>query len=479
MWLRLVILFYGLNVSSALWAQTEDGMLSNDGRNFLHQIYHPQEEQKEGDLKASEYIYLTAYRYFIEFISFEQDSSAAHFMDTYDRFSEFPSVQENQITQLMLVNLSIQKGLIQWMKGEQLLGTFPFIKGYRLLNRNYYTNPSLLQEVRKLRGLFLILIDQLPDYMMSGANLFGLEGNRTEGFSLLQEYVEYCEDKEGVYAEALVLYGYCLMKFSNGDKDQMHQFIQKASLNESPLLTFVSASVAIKKRDGETARSLLDGLLTESLNCFPLLHYLKGKAALNRLSPECEVPLTDFLKKYPGNSFKTDALWRLACYYRLMDNQTKMEAYLSLVEALDHLPTSLDKQAIGEVMDVRDKPRSLIRGRLLFDNGQVDQCIKILEHEKVIDLPLFYRAEWHYRMARAKDVNRSYKEALFHYDRVMDLCEEDNRYIGPYSALYAAEISYHSLCDSTQTRRYLKKAGQLNTGQYKSSIRWRLSQFTE
>ena len=379
----------------------------------------------------------------------------------------------------MLVNLSIQKGLIQWMKNEQLAGTFSFIKGYRLLNRNYYTNPSLLPEVRKLRSLFLILVDQLPDYMMSGANLFGLEGDRIEGFSLLHEYVEYCENKEGVYTEALVLYGYCLMKFSNGDKDQMDQFIQKARLNESPLLTFVSASVAIKKRDGETARGLLDGLPPESLNRFPLLHYLKGKAGLNRLSPECEVPLTDFLKKYPGNSFKADALWRLACYYRLTDNQIKMEACLSLVEALDHLPTSLDKQAIGEVVDVRDKPLSLIRARLLFDNGQVDQCIKILEHENVIDMPLFYWAEWHYRLARAKDVNRSYKEALFHYDRVIELCEEDNRYIGPYAALYAAIIYHHSLRDSTQTRYYLKKAGQLNTGQYKSSIRWRISQFTE
>ncbi|MBI9064286.1 MAG: tetratricopeptide repeat protein, partial [Marinilabiliaceae bacterium] len=454
-------------MSSALWAQTEGGMLSIDGRKFLHQLYHPQEEQKAGDLKASEYIYLTAYRYFIEFISFEQDSSAAHFMDTFDRFSEFPSAQNNQITQLMLVNLSIQKGLIQWMKNEQFAGVFSFINGHRLLMDDY-TNPSLLQEVRKLRSLFLILIDQLPDYMMSGASLFGLEGDRIEGFSLLQEYVEYCEDKEGVYTEALVLYGYCLMKFSNGDKYQMDQFIQKARQNESPLLTFVSASVAIKKRDGETARGLLDELQPETFECFPLLYHLKGKAVLNTLSNECEWWLSKFVHLYPGMSFKADAHLRLARYYRIIHDSVSVKREENAIRAMDVYPTSNDKQASQEAFMVAHKPESLIKARLLFDDGQIKECIVLL---KTIDQPLladFYRAEWHYRLARALEEENRYKEAVSHYEQVLPIAREDDRYIGPYSALNAAEIYLKIFSDSTSCKKMLQKAKEFNTGQYKS-----------
>lgn len=477
MWLRLIILFYGLFVSSALWAQTEGGMLSNEGRKYLHQIYNPQETQNEYDLKSSEYLYLNAYRYFIEFISFEQDSSATRFIEAYDRLSEFHSLQKSQISQLMLVNLSIQKGLIQWMKNEQLAGTFSFINGHRLLKDNY-TNPSLLQEERKLRGLFLILIDQLPDFVMSSASLIGLEGNRTKGFSLLQEYVAGCEDEAGIYTEALVLYGYCLMKFSNRDTDRMNQFIHKARLNKSPLLTFVSASVAIKMRDGETARGVLYGLQEETFECFPLLYHLKGKTALNTLSDECEWWLSKFVHLYPGMSFKADAHLRLARYYRINHDLVRVKGEVEAILGMDIYPTSNDKQASQEAFMVAHKPESLLKARLLFDDGQTKACIALLKAVDQFLLSDFYRAEWHYRLARALEEENGYKEAISHYEEVLLVAREDDRYIGPYSALNAAKIHLEIFRDSTSCKKMLQNAKDLNTGQYKADIKRKISELT-
>ena len=474
MGLRLILLCYGLAVSSALCGQTDGCMLSSEGRKCLHQIYHPQEEQNVCDLKASEYLYLTAYRYFIEFISFEQDSSATHFMDVCDRFSEFPGASQNQLTQLMLVNLSIQKGLIQWMRNEPFYGTLSFINGHRLLKEEY-TNPSLRQEVKKLRGLFLVLIDQLPDYVTNGAGLFGLDGDHAEGFRLLQEYVAHCADKEGVYTEALVLYGYCLLKFSNGDRDQMDQYIQKVRLSESPLLTFVSSSVAIKTRDGETARGLLDNLKPETLHSFPLLYHLKGKTALNTLSAECVLWLTNFLDYYPGRSFKADAHLRLARYYRIIHDPIKEKKEAEAILSMAEYVTSSDKQAFQEASMVAQKPELLIKARLLFDDGQAQECIDLLTTADQFLLSDYYLAEWHYRLARALEGEKRYKAAISHYQVVISLTREDDRYIGPYSALNAAKIHLEVFNDSNSCKSMLQQAKELNSGQYKSDIKRKIS----
>ena len=474
MQLRLIVLFCGVLMSSVLVAQT-DGILSPEGRECLNQIYHPRQEQRQYDLKASEYLYLTAYRYFIEFISFEQDSSATHFMDVYERVSDIRSAQKNQTTQLMLVNLSIQKGLIQWMRNEQFAGTFSFINGHRLLKENF-SKPSLQPEVKKLRALYLILIYQLPDYVMNGANLFGFQGDRSEGFRELQAYLMHCEGKEGIYSEALVLYGYCLLKFSSHDNDQMDPFINKARLNESPLLTFVSASVSIKKRDGVTTRVLLDELQPEMFGHFPLLYHLKGKTELNNLTDECEASLTRFLNHYPGMSFKADAHLRLASLYRLRNDSCKMSEQMDMLQAMDAYPTSSDKQSLRESYELKNKPVVLIKARLLFDDGQTNDCIKLLETIDHFLLSDFYRAEWHYRLARALEAEKRYKDAVYHYEQVLPLTRVDDRYLGPYSALNAAKIYLEILSDSTSCKKMLQRAKELNTGQYKSDIKRKISE---
>ncbi len=473
MWLRVVFLCFAMLFPSGVVGQPTE-MLSLKGKTVLHYMYHPSQVLDQVPLSPTESGYFRTYQFFIEFVALEKAESALQFMQAYDQFTKVIHQGIPQQKNWMLANLSIQKGLIQWMQNEPLAGTVSFIQGHRLL-KEAFKSPALQLEAQKLRALYLILIDQLPDYLMSGAHLFGLEGNRKEGFHQLREYVKVCEGKAGIHAEALVLYGYCLLKFSPPDDHQTNLFFQWSRRSTSPLVAFVSASLALKERDGALCRRLLDALPPESYDHFPLLYHLKGKAQLNHLSHTCEEAFLQFFRTYPGMSFKADAHLRLARYYRISGDTAKVRGQMEAIQALATFPTSNDKQAVQEVFSVSEKPVALIKARLLFDDGHNSACIQQLKTMDESLLSDFYRAEWYYRLARALEVDNRFTEALFGYQQVIRLADEDVRYFGPYSALNAANIHLETLKDTAACQKMLELARELNTGQYKSDIKRKIS----
>lgn len=467
-------LFFILLLSPSVWGQQSNRWLSAAATEALEQIYQSHAIPPIEFKKKTEQFYLSAYHSFIEYTTREQDSSARNFMMAFEKLEVAYARQKDERTRLMLINLSVQKGLLHWMRQEPFAGTFSFMKGYRMHDKEI-ADPALQQEVNKIKALFLILIDQLPDFAVSGAGILGMEGDRETGFSMLNEYVHCCIGEPGLYVEAMVLYGYCLLKFSDGAGEVVDNYLEKASALNTPLVKYIAASLIIKKKDGQTARWFLNRLPKQAFEYFPLLYHLKGKVELNHLSDSAAITLHQFLQNYPGNSFKADAYLRLARYYRLKGNELKFQEQVSHLEKVDVFPTSADKQARDEITSLHDKPIVLIKARLLFDDGQNQACIDVLESATGHNNSVRDQIEWYYRLARAYNKQKRYNKAIYFYNQVISLSNDDERYFGPYSALFCAEIYLINKKDTAACGQMLQVADKLNDGQYKADIKRKIS----
>jgi hypothetical protein len=363
--------------------------------------------------------------------------------------------------------LLIQQSLLYWNKNESSSGARSFYKAHRLfrkLNKDDYP-----QEYLKLEALFHIFLSQIPEQFQFWASLFGLEGDLETGFRLLKVHNQNCQNKTGLYCEALVLKTYCLLKFGTPDNQLINELILQAKEQQSPLLSFIVSSLSIKNRMGDEGLDFINSIDKTSFEYFPLLTYMKGRLLLNQLDSSSIITLQQFTTSYQGQSFKTDALLRQAWWWHLQNNKTQRDTLIQQVSSQTKLPTSNDKQAKKEIRSLSDKPINLLKSRLLYDGGNYKTAYQVLNPANPLTLDTYNLPEYHYRLGRINTELNNTNEALTHFNNTIELSADDTRYFGPYAAIEAAKIKYKQQ-DTILAHKYLQQAQQLNNGEYKQDI---------
>lgn len=469
----LTILLFTLFACKAP-AQTPS-FLSIKGQTQLLQIYQWPEADflsliNEPEISSPEAEYLRLYGLFMAYQTNERKLYANSFHKGIKQFET--SFERTPQVQLMHVTLLIQQSLLYWNKNESSDGASSFYKAHRIfrrLNKQYYADDYL-----KLDAIFNIFLSQIPEQFKFWASLIGLEGNLSHGFEQLHTYIHFTKKRKGHQQEALTLYSYCLLKFGNRGNKEIESLILLSEQNNSPLLNFVTGSLTIKNRMGRIGLDFINSLDTEQFTVFPLLEYLRGRLLLNQLNDGSYQSFQKFLSSYSGYSFRTDALMRQAWCLHINHQTSKRDSLISIVKTQEQLPTSNDQQAAKEVLNLTNKPEVLLRARLIYDGGYYRQANSLLSKTNSNSFNNYYLAEYHYRFGRIKQELNQYQTALKHYDKAIALTQNDERYIGPYSALEAAKIKL-ATNDTTAVMHYLKQAKQLNTGEYKRDISQQIS----
>ena len=412
-----------------------------------------------------ESIYISAYNNFICYQAFERKNDANSFYSGYAKYSEACDLSNKD--QLMLVNLSIQKALLLWMQGEEFEGARVFYKAHRIFKRIEATNFGL--EHKKLQALFDIFLAQIPEQHQFFASLFGLEGDAEEGFSQLNQYLIEVKEEPGLYLEALVLYGYCQLKFGEPTEQNVVDYMACSEKCNSPIIAFIASSLALKNRLGEMALRLCADLPNAHYHKFPLLFYQKGRVLLNALDSTSISAFARFHEQYKGHSFKVDALMREAWYNHIKGEEAARDKAISKAKEQTIWPTSIDKQAKVELLTIHEEPVGLLKARLLYDGGYYSAAMHIINQTDCSLLSKYYQAEFYYRSARIFQAIGRTEEAITQYKATVALCKADERYIGPYAAIEL--VKYYTMNDHIEEAiEYLDSAVQLNTGQYKSDI---------
>ncbi len=370
--------------------------------------------------------------------------------------------EEAAIYPLFLSELYLQRGIIEYKNGNTLKSISYFSKSY-----SYWKDSDELSDVSdyslKLRGIFNLLLGNLPQPYNQVVSWFGFKGDTEQGFCCLADYLKKQQLEQGDYFEALLYLGFSFLKFGD-DNDDIKDFI---TLYSSAGLPELIKSIVVRCANKIHHPNLCENILKDYAS-YPPLIYLQGKYQVQIGSITSEKTLSRFLATENRNQFKSDAYRYLSWNALLRGDRERFRQYQDSIRLQGSFPTSEDKQAYYESKLNKIPDVVLLKSRLLFDNGQFELVINILKDRGSYKTKE-EKLECYYRLGRCYQFLLKDVMALSCYEKAVEMGDVSKRYFGSYAALYASEICL-SEGNVARGKYFLEKADELNNGEYKYDI---------
>ena len=337
-------------------------------------------------------------------------------------------------TSVFLSEVCLQHGIMAFQSGNYFNAVTHFIKSHQYWQDSERQNPHLSLNL-KLKGIFNLLMSNMPAPYKTWAGWVGFSGDNNVGFHCLKEYLVKTESWQGSHQEALIYLAFAHLKFSTNDKETLAFIEEHSDELLLPITTAVFTRCAFKIRKPELAAQWMEGIDEN----FLATYYLKGKLAVLNHDSLAVRHLQNYIAKKKSGQFVADA-------YRYLSWQKCLEgdsiSYKNLQDSITHLkqyPTWEDKQAKYESQLQAIPNSSLLSARIWFDAGKYNKAKDVL---LAVRSPLSFsttnQVELQYRLGRCYHMLQDTIKATFHYSQAVALGDEDKRYFAPYAALYNA-----------------------------------------
>ncbi len=411
------------------------------------------EKLKDSNQKA----YLHHYNQFWQLMVLKTDIVADNYYRSFE--SSVEAIDKNAYG--LLAQMYLQKCVVDYSMGKNIAALRSFMTAYSHY-KSYVKKDSYSAESMKVSALFHILVGSLSDAQLSVVGWFGYEGNKAEGFELLQKYMN-SDLPDGAKYEALMYYSYAQLKLGD-DRAQSEALLTKPQVVwQGNFLKALQVQLAFKVHRMDGVQVVFDANTD-----FWLLLYLKVKYQLLTGNANGIVEGEEYLQKVEGNDYKADVLKYMAWYAFVQRDTVQYANQFNRILQLRSYPTEADKHAKYLAEHIQYPKVYLLQARMLFDAGQCEQALGVLllnDNEVEVD----DRAEYYYRLARNYDVMGKQYEAQINYQKTLSLSENDERYYGPYAAIYLSYICRNQ-GNIALAKAYLEQAKTLNTGEYKNAI---------
>lgn len=341
---------------------------------------------------------------------------------------------------------------------------------YKLLDKNVKRYPDFHLNKKSL-SILHVLAESLPGYVR---RIFGVEGSIEKGTYEIAQLANMGREDLGVfYDEVTTVYAYILL-FQNNKKQQAWQVLQDRPLDteHNPLACFVMANIAQKNGlNDETIAILSNRPQGSSFADFQYLNFILGKAKLNKLMPDADVHIKQFIDQFDGRHYIKEAYQKLAWYELVVhDNLIGYKKYMKLCADNGAKLIDEDKQAHREAKN-KDIPHpELLKARLLYDGGYYQRAYTQLLtkahlfHEESIDY-----IEYNYRLGRLAQALNSYTDAIEYYAYTINLDKKSKSYMACNAALQIALI-YESQLEFDKANHYLTRCLKIKPNRYKDSL---------
>lgn len=317
---------------------------------------------------------------------------------------------------------------LQWalvrLRFEDYLGAFTEVsKAYKLLKENEALYPAFMPNKKDL-GILHAMVGTIPDSYKWGVKLLGgLEGTIERGRREVEQVLEYAKNHDFVFEEETrVLHAMLLLHLENKG-DAAWQTVNKADLSprESPLHCFVMAHVAMRTGRNDQAIELLklfprNGAYFD----FPYLDYMLGLAKLRRLDPDAAPYFKAYLSAHRGRNFIKEAYQKLAWQALINGNRAGYKRHMLNCIAHGYAVAGGDKNAQQEAESGIVPRLDLLKARLLFDGGYLQEGFRLLADQSAADFSGAYELEYYYRLGRLLHGMERYAEALNYYQLVLE-----------------------------------------------------------
>ncbi len=424
-------------------------------------------EKKEPKLTALPY--LKQYKHFLNYLANDNQANYEAFNLAHSQAMEALPTKDLAWYLVFSSNMLLQKSLVEFSRGNHFQGAMVLYRSHKAFREIEPNSSNMLWQL-KLRGIFNILWDRIPDHLRFFSNLAGLKGDYYMGIRQLVAY----NDKTtapGLADESKIILLYVHQLFQQDNEDLVELFEEAMAENHPPLTIFLYSGILSRMNHGAKALDALQNVPKSTMTRFPLLQYQYARLLLNAGKIDLsKSEMTQFLKQYKGDSFTNDAYLQMSriCYLK---GETDQAAEWSL-KCLAHQPavTAIDRQAVDESRQFNQWQPSLLLARLYFDHGDYEKAQEWAS--KPINLPQA-KIEQEYRKGRIAHKKGNLAAAVQFYNRAITLAGKDTKYYGPYAALFCAEIKIATQ-EYQEANRYLTMARKLNTGEYKQDIEYRI-----
>ncbi len=470
MTLRRTILAVALLLSSLCHAQ-RNVLCESEASLTFDAIYRIDSEQyslhspriSDTALRA----YLAEYQSLMSYAVANNTTNFALYQKASDQ--ALSAAEKHTYSNTLASNLYIHRCMVEMSQGNLVTSGIQFWRSYRAFKRGETLYASYDGQLM-LRGIFNILLAQIPQKWQGLAGFFGFDkGNLELGFAQIADYRSRTKDTPGVCEEALLI-SFANFFLSNDQRvdDELSLAMQQSP---SPIVTYAYLLSLGHQQQGEKARAILATLTPKQLASFPLLYHQKAKIALRQLHlDDCVAHADTFFNTYKGATCHSDA--RLLKAYAHLLAGRRQQALAEAQACVQMTPTSdLDKRTQADARRIPNEDTTLLRSRFHFEYGNFSAALHALDgYTPTAD----HQIEYHFRLARALQMLSRTDEAKQHYDTLIALAAKDDRYFGPYSAIYMYEICL-AQGDRTAAAAYVEKARKLNTGEYSKELDQRIS----
>lgn len=419
--------------------------------------------------------YLESYSDFFYFLISDSQKEYANYSKKQDaRLQQLAKLSsESPYQRMMMAEIRLHSAFVKLKFGNRTSGCWDIVKANKLLEENLKLFPDFIPHLKAL-GLLHVMIGSVPEEYQWVARMIGLKGNIRQGLAELRKV----EEENGVFSKeaeitSLLLHAYVLQP---GEHllTKLKQLPYKEP--DNLLFHFLSASVLMKKGEGEAALGILNkapqgaGYLP-----FPFLHYMRAEVYLQKGQYEkAKSEYGSFLNKTKGTNFVRDSyLKQYLCQW--LPGHAGSPNLLLKAQNSGSLNVEADKHAQKVAArftegKISDEQRVLFEARYAFDGGFILRATSALEGKKESSFRLVSsQIEYNYRLGRILQYQDKWKESIPYLKRAVQMSVGHDYYFGPSAALQLGYIFTDSGQPETAAA-YFRKAMSFKKHEYKNSI---------
>lgn len=423
-----------------------------------------------------------------DFIESTMYAFQANFNDNPKYFEQLKSIKSryvNQINQLpedqpwrqnLLAQMHIQSTFVH-LKYEEYYTAFKELRSAnKLLKINKKKKPNFFPDLLP-SGMLSVIVSSIPDNIRWIAETFGLTGNYETGMSNMETVLETSyQTSEYQWLEYQSLIFIAMVQMSLGDNPEQNKQFKNIleqrfeNIKNSPILVHTLATLNVKTGNNDRAIELLEMILQKKQSAeYPTLYYQLGRCKLQRMDFDAEQPFNSYLTHYKYNKFVKASYQQIAWSYYLKGD---LEQYFeNIKKVFNHGDTKsgADKEANNEYQRHTPPNKDLLKARLYFDGGYLDQAFDVLQNANQAKFTKAEKLEYIYRYGRIYHGKNNYNQAITYYKKVLEEGKNSTAYLVANSALMLGNI-YEQQRNFQQALIYYEKCQSLKSDEYESSI---------
>lgn len=402
--------------------------------------------------------YIKSYEFFLKSYFDAHSSDFNTFIEQSNHCIELLDHETNTSEAALLsASLSIQQAFLYFLWDEKMSYVKALVKGQGYIDKVNKTNPEYL----KIASIYEVIGGSVPSKYKTVAQWFNIKGNPNRGIKMIDQYLKNSKSNsiKKVEGEIIQLY---LRHFVGLETHEKQNFNSENILYAYIYLSSSNAS----------AKQKLDWIseLKITHKTLPLyFQFLKARYLLESQDQRGIAEMDVFLNQHKGVSFIHTGHFYKAWYYCSQNETSNFSHEKAFIKKLTNPIFPIDKKLLSRIEDPSFNA-SLVKARMLFDAGEFNKALVVLQNEAVkASLKTSEsKIEYVYRMARIYEKLNNTDLALSLYERVIKT-KQTHLYFVAYSAYCSAKI-YEGKEDAKTAILYYKKSLELNEGEYQKSI---------